>query len=275
MSDLTALFLTVKLPVMTEVSKALVRSFQDEDISIGTIHSIVSKDPALTTKILRMANSAGYRMPREVKSLEDAVAMVGLSQIRTLALSACINEAFPVISGLDRQEFWKNSMACAGFSKWLAGGAGLDIQQAWLAGMMVRLGELLIGEYDPSKLVEIERQPHIPGQRWRREQELLGYTETQVTAELARRWNFPEEIVQGLEAASDPLNAKPFNPLGGVIHLAGWLAEMPFSEPIIIDAIPADVIEALKLDPDWLRQAIPQPDSFFDISELSEARELA
>ena len=270
MSDLSTLFKSVKLPVMSEVAHALIRTLHVEEVAISDVRDIIAKDPTLTAKVLRVANSAGMGLRREISTLDNAIAMIGMSQVRTLAMTACMNVAFPVVPGLDRAEFWRNSMACAGYAQWLTGGLGLglDVQRAWLTGMMARLGELIIGQSTPANMVEIEKQPHIPGERWKREQKVLGFTETQVTAELARRWNFPAEIVRGLETASAPLEAQPFCPLGAIVHLAGWLADMPFNGPVIVDALPDDVVSMLDLNRDWMRDKMPQPDSFFDISAL-------
>ena len=268
MSDLSAFFQSVKLPVMPEVAHALIRTLHDEDVTIAQVRDLIAKDPVLTAKVLRAANSAAMSLRREVSSLDAAIAMVGMSQVRTLALTACMNVAFPVVPGLDRNEFWRNCMACAGYSQWLAGGIGLDTQQAWLAGMMLRLGELLIVQVRPETLAEIERQPQIPGDRWSREQHVLGFTEAQVTAELAHRWHFPAAIVRGLNTASAPLSSPPLSQLGGVLHLASRLADMAFSEPEIVDALPQDVIAALDLNLDWMRNKLPARDSFFDISTL-------
>lgn len=268
MPDLSAFLQSVKLPVMPEVAHALIRTLHDENVSIVAIRDIIAKDPTLTAKVLRAANSAGIGLRREVSSLDNAIALIGISMIRTLALSACMNVAFPVVQGLDRAEFWRNSMACAGYAQWLAGGLNMEPQQPWLAGMMLRLGQLLIGQHAPATLAEIEKLPHMPGERWKREQALLGFTETQITAELARRWNFPRAIARGLDAASNPLGTPPIDPLGGVLHLAGWLADMPFAEPAIMDALPGDVINALGLNPDWMRNNMPSQDSFFDLSSL-------
>lgn len=268
MSDISKLFQSVKLPVMPEVAHALIRTLHDADASLMEVRKLIAKDPTLTAKVLRLANSAGYGLQREVSSLDEATALVGLLQVRTLALTACLNVAFPMSSGLDRSEFWRFSMACAGYAQWLAGALQLDSQQAWLTGMMARLGELLIASHSPASLLEIEKLPHIPGDRWKREQRALGYSEVQVTAELARRWNFPLGIVDGLNAATDPLSSQAINELGAVLHLAAWLADMPFSEAAIVDALPVDVITALGLDREWMRTNLPRPDSFFDVSDL-------
>ncbi len=268
MSDLSAFFQSIKLPVMPEVAHALIRTLHDDEISISQVRDLIAKDPVLTAKVLRAANSAAMGLRREVGTLDAAIALVGLSQVRTLALTACMNVAFPVVPGLDRTEFWRNCMACAGYSQWLAGGIGLDASQAWLAGMMLRLGELIIVQTQPESLAVFERQPQIPGDRWAREQELLGFTEAQVTAELAHRWNFPPALVRGLNAAPTPLASQPLSQLGAVLHLASRLADMAFSDPDIVDALPQEVISALDISLDWMRKKLPERESFFDISSL-------
>ncbi|MDD0809029.1 HDOD domain-containing protein [Curvibacter sp. RS43] len=274
MPQLAEFFQNAQLPTMPEVAQTLIRTLHDEDSSPRTVRDILARDPALTVKLIRLANCARFGLPRTVASLDDAILMTGLGQVRTLALSACLNGAFPVISGLDRKEFWEQSMACAGYADWLARRLEVDPQAAWLAGMMLRLGELVIGQRLPQALTEIERQPHLPGGRWERENLLLGFTESQVSAEMARRWNFPTLISDGLDHASDPMAARPFCRLGGLLHLAELLAETaPKAGDTTaireaIEALPHDVMVALQLDPVWMAEHLPAVDSFIDMSVL-------
>lgn len=274
MPQLAEFFQNAQLPTMPEVAQTLIRTLHDEDSSPRTVRDILARDPALTVKLIRLANCARFGLPRTVASLDDAILMTGLGQVRTLALSACLNGAFPVISGLDRKEFWEQSMACAGYADWLARRLEVDPQAAWLAGMMLRLGELVIGQRLPQALTEIERQPHLPGGRWERENLLLGFTESQVSAEMARRWNFPTLISNGLDHAADPMAARPFCRLGGLLHLAELLAETaPKAGDTTaireaIEALPQDVMVALQLDPVWMAEHLPAVDSFLDMSVL-------
>jgi HD-like signal output (HDOD) protein len=138
----------------------------------------------------------------------------------------------------------------------------MEAQQAWLTGMMLRLGELLMGQANPQALLEIEKLPHTPGGRWSRQRRLIGFAEGQITAELARRWNFPMQIVQALERSFDPLVEQAFSRLGAVIHLAGLLADMPDADALAVDALPHDVISALALDVRWMKATFPAADSF-------------
>jgi HD-like signal output (HDOD) protein len=192
--------------------------------------------------------------------------MVGMGRVRSLSLGACLCSTFPPLPGLSQQAFWASSMACGGYAQWLAGALGLDAQQAWLTGMMLRLGELLIGQVNPQALVEIEKLPHQPGGRWEREKRLIGFSEGQITAELARRWNFPMLIVQALERSYDPLVEQAFSRLGAVVNLAGLLADVANADALAVDTLPHDVVNALALDVRWMKATFPATDTFINVS---------
>jgi HD-like signal output (HDOD) protein len=132
--------------------------------------------------------------------------------------------------------------------------------------MMLRLGELLIGQADPNMLQEIEQLPHQPGCRWERETRLTGFSEGQITAELARRWNFPMQMVQALQRSSEPLSEQAFSRLGSVVHLASLLADTPYSGPEMIDTLPQDVMDSFQVDVEWMRSEFPAEDSFLDLA---------
>lgn len=265
MSDIAVFFQSVKLPVMSEVAHALIRTLNDDNATSQEVTAILAKDAALTARLLRLANSASFGLSRRVATLDDAVNLVGMGRVRTLGLAASMGDAFPAVAGLDRTEFWHSCMVSAGYGHWLSSQLGLDSSHAWLASMMVRLGELMIAQAQPASLAEIEKLPHAPGGRWERETRLTGFSEGQITAELARRWNFPAEIVRALDGASDPMATKPFDRLAALVHLAMLLADMPPGGPEMLDALPVEVIGSLQLRPEWMREKFPTPDSFLDL----------
>jgi HD-like signal output (HDOD) protein len=268
MADLTDFFRGFKLPTMPEVAQALIRTLNEHDVPVAKIRDLISKDPALTVKVLRLANSARFGLKREVSSLDDAIMLVGLAQVRTLALASCLTEAFPMAPGLDRGEFWRESMACAGYAQWLTTNIGGDRHEAWLAGFMVRLGELMIANVIPGCLAEIEARPQYPGCRWEREHNLLGFTEGEISADMARRWNFPKEISRGLTHAAAPLEARPFSRLGAIVHIAQLLAEMPPETPEVLEELPQDILDTLLVDREWMRNNMPAYSTLVDTSVL-------
>ena len=261
-------FRDLTLPTMPEVAHDLIRSLNEEDVSLSHLCEAVTRDPALAVNLVRLANSAHYGSHEKVGSIEEAIARVGTAQVRALALAAMFNDAFPVSPGLDRQTFWRESQTRGGMAQWLASGIGSDSQQAWLSGVMVRVGELLMGMKSPASVMAFEREPSHPGARWQREAELMGFTEGQVSAELARAWNFPEEMIQALDAAADPMAAQPFSRLGAVLHVAELLAAVPTPSFETVDELPSDVLAALEVDPDWMRERLPQAQHYVEASRL-------
>ena len=273
MSDIAVLFKSVALPVMPEVGLALIATLDDDDTPVAKVRDLIAQDPALAAKLLAMANSAAFGLPRRVATLENALSLVGLSKLRTLALSACLHNAFSMPDGIDGGRFWRYSMDCAGYAQWLSGGLDRDFavdgQQAWLTGLMLRLGELIIGQADPQAMAQIEALPVRPGERWERERTLTGFDEAEVTAELARRWNFPNVIVHALVLASDPMVQQPVDPLSAVLHLAGRLADVPDAHAETIDTLPVPVMTALALKYGWMKSDFPARDGFMNIAPLS------
>ena len=182
MPELSEFFENVQLPTMPDVARDLIATMRDDDIPFEKVRNAISRDPALTAKLIRLANSARFGLPRQVASLDDAITMVGLNEVRTLALAACMSGVFKDAEGVDATAFWKESMAIAGYAQWLARTLGSDVQQSWLAGFLVRLGELIIAQKAPEQIEAIEHLPHHAGGRWERERSLLGFSEAQVTA---------------------------------------------------------------------------------------------
>lgn len=266
MSSIDSFFESVRLPSIPELAHSLIQTLKDEDAGVDAVSDLIARDPAIAAKLLQLANSAQFGLPRGVGSMEDAIAMVGMNKVRTLALGACLSGSFTRIAGLDTQVFWKTSMACAGYAEWLAHQVGVDAPMAWLTGMMLRLGEVLIAQAEPRTLLEIEKMPQAPGMRWQRERQLIGFTEGQITAELARRWNFPMQMVQALQRSADPLVDQAYSRLGAIVHLAGLLADTPNAGPEHVKDLPSDVLAALSLDADWMRTHFPSNADFIDAS---------
>jgi HD-like signal output (HDOD) protein len=258
---------SVTLPVMPEVAQALIRTLNNDDADVPMVTAIIAKDPGLTTTLLRMANSAMFGMSRSVHTLESAVSVIGMAHIRARALSICLASSFVFPPGLDRMDFWRNSMVCAGYAKWLASLLAMDEQEAWLTGMMLRLGEIVIAQRLPDALVQIEAQPCAPGERWKREREAAGFDEGQIAAEIARRWDFPETVAIALECTALPLSSTAPR-LAAVINLAALITDQVAVGALALRDLPVSVMQASGLNVEQLQFHTPHAESFSDISML-------
>lgn len=256
----------LKLPTMPEAAQALMRTLKDENADVTTVRDIIAKDPALTATLLRMANSAVFGLSRTVNTLDAAVQVVGMSHIRARALSICMTQTFKLPPNLSRMTFWRHSMVTAGYARWLAAAVKIDEPQAWMAGMLHRLGELIMALQSPQLIDQVENPPCVPGERWQRERAILGFDEGQLMAEVARRWDFPEEVALGFTYMAQPLAAKPFSPLAAVLHLASTLAEYPADATDAVLQLPAITLQTLGLDAASLHTHVPEPDSFVDLN---------
>jgi HD-like signal output (HDOD) protein len=251
---------------MPEVGQALIRTLSDEDTAIADVCNIISKDPSLTATLLRMANSAMFGLSGSVDSLERAVNVVGVSMVRARAVSICVVNSAKLPVGMDRMEFWHYCLLCAGYAQWLAIQCGVNNQEAWLCGMMLRLGEINLGQASPQDLPRVEAKPIQPGERWAREREIIGFDEGVVTSELLMHWDFPPSLVDGLRHTAQPLLPVEFQRLPALLHLAGRLADSGAVTLATLTELPVMLLNLLQLDPERLLETAPDAHSLADVS---------
>lgn len=242
------------LPTMPEVAARLLKSFDDDNVGLAQIAALIETDGALTAKVLRLANSAHYSPSHQIATVVDAAHALGLETLRNLALAACLSGAFPQVPGLDRATFWRHSVATATYARILARMLGADAavsDTAYLAGLMLRTGQLLMALDEPQRVADVEAHAAEPGSRFSLEEHRFGCTHADVTASLAAHWHFPHALVQAFQDANAPLEVRPFSLIAAVLHVAEVLADAAehHDEPVqaLKTAVP-ELIEHLHLD---------------------------
>ncbi len=248
---------TAALPSMPEVAHRLLRSFEDDELSLQTLSDLISQDQGLSVKLLRMANSARYSPRHAISTIKDAAATLGLQCVRDLAMAACVAGAFPKNGDFDRLRFWRHGLATAGHARVLAQFCDLDPDTAYLAGLVMRTGELLMLMTEPENVGTAEARAITPDSLLDQELSLFHCTHLEVTSELAKRWRFPAELVASLSAAADPLTVRPFSKLGATLRLASVMSdagERGLPEAATLQELHPDLISHLRLDLDWLQK---------------------
>jgi len=213
------------LPVMPETAVKLMRTLERDDTSMAEVAALIERDPSLAVKVLRVANSAGIGAQREVANLRDAANLIGMRRLRDLSMAACVANIFPKDGTFDRERFWRHGLATAGHAKVLAGLCNIDPDTAYLAGLVMRIGRVLMLMVEPEIVSRCDDLNDSPDSLIGHEFEWLGCSHLEVSAALAKRWNFPRDIVNALVAARDPLGTLPFSALGAVLRLASTLAD--------------------------------------------------
>jgi HD-like signal output (HDOD) protein len=214
-----------QLPTLPEVARNLLGTLGRDEVSLSEVVALVAQDSALAARLLRLANSARYRPLQRISRLQDAAALIGLAPLRSLALGACLAQAFPHVTGFDRLRFWRLNLATAGYARWLAGRLGHDSDRAEVAGLLLRCGELLMLMADPERSALVQALAGPPDSVFALQQQHFGCNHAELSAELAVRWHFPTALVDALFTASDPMGWQPVSVEGAVLRIASLLAE--------------------------------------------------
>jgi HD-like signal output (HDOD) protein len=248
------------LPTMPEIARRLIDSFEDEKIDLRQLVDLAERDQSLASKILTQANSAHYGVGGNVTNLRQAAVLLGLETLRNLVLSACVVSAFPRTPGFERIRFWRHCVATGGYSRWLGRMLGFDSDSAYLAGFLLRSGQILMAMELPHMVAAVEAECARPGLRMAVERQKIGCCHPHVTAELARRWSLPAPMVDAFRHAPDPMHAGQFSLLGAVLNLAAVAADagdLGASTETPLKGAEPELLAHLRLDDAWLQANLP------------------
>lgn len=171
----------------------------DPDSSLADITQVISNDPGLTSRILRIVNSAYFALASKVDTIGRAVQVLGLNQVHDLALATAAVGSLAKIpcQGLDIHDYWRRSIYAAVVSKIVARRMGLRTgERLFVAGLLHGIGELVLAFKEPVlfqelKAAAIRRQVPL----YVVQHEHLGFDYAAISGELLRQWQLPDELV--------------------------------------------------------------------------------
>ncbi|WP_300652998.1 HDOD domain-containing protein [Hydrogenophaga sp.] len=254
------------LPAMSRTVSDLLAEMNKDDPSPKRVSDLISQDPSLTTRVLRLSNSAFFRVSRKIGSAEEAVAMLGMTHVRSLVMAAALGSSFKNVPGVNLPQFWRYSLRVADISKSLAGVLRQNESNAFTAGLIHAIGDLIMHIAMPDLVGPLDMgTPPLDLNRAQAEMSVFGYTYAQVGAGMAEKWQFPTTIVSALNNQISPFEGESYDPLGGVLHLASWRAraeEIQLDENGLVATFPDLVGLSLGLDLDSVLGKDPSEWSF-------------
>ena len=268
LSDLLAM--PAALPSIPKVVALLMSELNRAEPDLRTVNQLVNTDPSLATRVLQLANSAHFQLAGRVGSVSEALAIMGLTHIKSLVSAAALSGAFKAVPGIAMPQFWRYSLDVAKISRALAGNVRENQGTAFTAGLIHASGELVmhLGMGDDIRTLDASVAPLDP-RRARAEQRTFGFAWGAVGAGLCRSWSFPQQIVDALQYQHAPFDNDAYEPLAGILHLATWRArarEAQLTERELATSFPDVVGLTLGLDIDAVLQQDP-----IDWSSGSEA----
>ncbi|MCL2689611.1 MAG: HDOD domain-containing protein [Chitinispirillia bacterium] len=218
-----------RLPSLPSIVLALMDVVNSSDSSADDAAKLVGQDPALTSKMIRLANSAFYGIPRSISSVSSAVVILGFNTIRSLVLSASVAKMFDGKHSLDMDRFWKHSVVTAMTAKiivrHLMSVRMMDPESAFCAGILHDIGKLIFSQYMPEDydaVCNYAKEKEIS--LFDAENTLLGINHAQMGKILSDKWSLPLDLEYSLVHHHNPQNAGEASYLVNVIHLADVIA---------------------------------------------------
>jgi putative nucleotidyltransferase with HDIG domain len=253
------------LPTPPVVFSRINESISNPNSSAYQIASIVSEDPAMSAKILRLSNSAFYGVRNEITSVKQAIITIGLEAIRSLVLSTSVFDAFKTNPEFAQQQdhFWRHSLAVASACRVIARRVSADwiqdTDKVFSAGMLHDIGKLVLLAYFPYEWEKIVKQTKdSEAKPIEVEKQILGYTHSDLGAALAERWNLPEVLHDAIAFHHNPLESPLKDSLAPSIFCGNFLSDMLLEqeldpEEIELDEETTKVFAHLKLGPDSIK----------------------
>jgi len=251
------------LPTPPIVFHQIQKVINDPRVSAGEIASILSEDPAMSVKVLKLTNSAFYGLTREIESVKQAVVIVGMEAVKNLVLSASVLDMFKgENSNQEFQErFWRHSLAVAFGARMLSRRIktrGLvDPDSAFSAGLLHDIGKMVLCCFlaNENKQVSAERESDRTSQTFEIEERVLGYNHAQIGAMLAVQWKLPQRLGDAIACHHHPQLSESDTPIAYMIHVANYLAKKTFydkDEQYLVGHLEEGVLTFLQVTPDDL-----------------------
>lgn len=186
------------LPSMPSVAIQVLQLIQSENLSVADISKVIQQDPALTGKLLRLVNSSLFGMPRKVSSLQKAMVILGLRTVKVMVLS------FSLVNSLDQKDahgfdyrlYWRRSLTAAVIAKLIAEWTQREIaDESFVGGLLCDIGILAAEQcardlYHPVLTRYRDNSETIQAA----EQQVLGLTHEQISANLLDHWGLPDNL---------------------------------------------------------------------------------
>jgi putative nucleotidyltransferase with HDIG domain len=275
-----------QIPTMPTIAAKVMQIVNDPHSSAEDVAKFISRDVALTSKVLRLANSAFYGIPRTISSVNSAIVILGFNTIRSLVLSASVLKVFPQkpgIAAFDRKAFWKHSFMVGIASRMVAQiyrkKKMVDMETAFSAGLLHDIGKIILEQFsheDYLPVLKAAKEKGLPLVMV--ERSLLGMSHADVSGMLVDKWQMPNELKGPIVFHHSPLEDKASVDMACIVHYANHLCHLKGSG-CMSDEIYAPLVKevegvlglGLTVEPllEELEKHIQEAEPFFSLIEAN------
>jgi len=271
------------IATLPEITMKIIDLVEDPKSTAQDLHQVISNDPALCSRILKVVNSSFYGLPGQIGSINRAIVMLGLNAVKNIAIAASLAKLFrggDVTANFSARDLWKHANATAAGAKMISDKLKFGLgDEAYLAGLIHDIGIMVEMQYDRNMLVKVIEQIEVDGDgrpdRCMREAELAVFeaTHEDFGIGLCTRWKFPASFkaVSGFHhrpLEADEAHRKLVAVVAAADHLAAQIG-FGFRLDIQDETIPEELASFLGLTPeliDELREAVSEAVANIDTS---------
>jgi diguanylate cyclase (GGDEF)-like protein len=246
------------LPSLPGVAVDLLNECRRPDVDIDRISDLLARDPALSAKVVGVANSSAFRRGTPVTTVRRAALALGTGSVTALGLSFSLISQRAARGPFDFGQYWRRGLLNAVAARSLAQQVRIDAEEAFLAGLLQDIGVLALNAAVPGydDVIRDAKQDHLRLERLEREQFGAGHPE--VGAWLATGWGLPDPLVQAVLGSHVPLQGDRASILGRCIAVSGYVSPIwlnPGDKNAIKTAAQA-ALTWLSLQPDGFQEVL-------------------
>jgi HD-like signal output (HDOD) protein len=240
-----------EIPVFPDTIKEIELMCVNPETPMKDIADVISRDPGLTTSILKLSNSAGYFVPKKIESIEEAVKIIGIRGIKTLLIATGVQK---VIDARYKKfdNIWKQSYKKAFYAQKIAimTKFGRISDLAYLAALLSDIGRIIMLALDPDVLKTLREISGIHGieDSTLIEEISLGVSHTSLGGMICRKWGFDPSLISAIELHHTPYLADPeHKPVIYTVYLADAIIDLELKR-IKYPLIDEDVLAYFKIN---------------------------
>lgn len=218
-----------EVPTLPIVYQQLFSKMSNPNVSVPQLAEVVSRDQALSTKILKLVNSAFYGYKKEIDTISRAMVILGFRTVRNAALAIGV---FDYVGGCEEdprfpvEDFWKHSLCTASVCKVLGEKIGIKQQEeTFVSGLLHDVGKLIMKKYFAEDFNDVCGHAIDNSMTWSDSEEaILNVGHTAIARAVLRSWNFPANLTEAAQYHHNLSSGASFPSLVALVNLADYLA---------------------------------------------------
>ncbi len=219
------------LPTLPSSIVAINKMLSNPNSSASQVGKLISHDPALTAKILRIVNSAFYGFASRINTITHSIVILGNRAIRKILLTNYVFESFrgrPGQTAYRRSDFWRHAVGCAAACKIIDRRTGMKrSEEAFITGILHDIGKIVLDQFRHTEflaILELIEDKQISMRD--AELELLGVDHSFLGGLLLEQWGLSPSIINSIGFHHSPMDAGTHAKQAAVVHLADILTRV-------------------------------------------------